>query len=202
MTERPILFSAPMVRAILAGRKTVTRRVIKPQPKHTDGHNPWTTLKYYEEGHVAIECGPDYPDDAADERHCPYGAPGDQLWLRETWAVSNHYDSVKPSAVHDGAKVAYAASGGCNGLRLRPSIFMPRWASRITLAVTAVSVERVQDINDAEAEMEGVDRPLDGMAWCSSFARLWDAINGKRAPWESNPWVWVVRFKVTGGEES
>ena len=209
MTERPILFSAEMVRAILEGQKTQTRRKMKPakakRPKR------WLI------------------DDAAvNGLVCPYGQPGDMLWVRETWA---HYQTVNHvwrsegrafDEVSDGL-AGYRADGhdsiedfrahvrlmsGCdlehviiNGDRWRPSIHMPRWASRITLRITDVRVERLQDISEDDARAEGcepvgwIDETDVGMSsYREGFTRLWNTINGVGA-WEANPWVWVIEFE-------
>lgn len=217
MRERPILFSAPMVRAILDGRKTQTRRVVKPQP--------WQPLEYDDEsGLWDLYAG----DELCGSRACPYGQPGDQLWVRETWA---HYQTVNHTRRSDGRSfnevsdglAGYRADGhdtiedfrqhvrmmsGCdleaveiNGNRWRPSIHMPRWASRITLEVTGVRVERLNAINGIDAKKEGVSIPAhlphdgaDLQHALREFRSLWDTINGPGS-WEADPWVWVVEFK-------
>jgi len=172
--ERPILFSGPMVRAILAGRKTQTRRVVKPQ------HIPAgvRTLRWENQ-------------DAAELQHsarCPYGVPGDRLWVRETWQPG-------PDDC-----VYYRADNDPNENQWKPSIHMPRWASRITLEVVSVRVERVQDIGHIGAKAEGVEicdydgRLLPWQRQIGNFQKLWDSINGKGS-WGSNPWVWVVEFR-------
>jgi hypothetical protein len=186
MKERPILFSGPMVRAILAGRKTQTRRVVADL-------NP-TLAESAASG-----------SQIANALRCPYGAPGDRLWVRETWAAQRALDKLPPQMIEAGAWVEYAAGPGGGILdrgKWRPSIFMPRWASRILLEVTAVRVERLQDISETDAEAEGVDAvsmadvPRQAtMNRRADFKQLWDSINAKRAPWASNPWVWVVEFK-------
>jgi hypothetical protein len=157
------------------------------------------------------------PDAAA---HCPYGQPGDRLWVRETWAVLHAVDHLKPREIPQGAgMVYYAATENLGGLMKRPSIFMPRWASRITLEVTRVRVERLQDITRADAIAEGVEwnkcptqqtqRSMDaqraahriGMAahyeaeidYVGGYRWLWESINGPGS-WAANPWVWVVEF--------
>jgi hypothetical protein len=208
--ERPILFSAPMVRAILDGRKTMTRRIVKPQ--HVDG------IETYEERFSfmhAPDCGGycDYACAAAGEvldghiGWTPWGSnPADRprLWVREAWQPGPE-DSVWYKATDD-------APGGCYARLWRPSIHMPRWASRITLEITAVRVERLQEIDEGDAFREGVERqnltsdtlkdvpppfnkvhPLTG-SYRDAFAALWDQINGKGS-WLANPWVWVVSFK-------
>ena len=219
MKERPILFNAPMVRAILAGTKTQTRRIVKPQPHAA--HNPqhaearaagWVWM--------AHDDRPGYSFATGDFR-CPYGQPGDRLWVRETWYFEGT-DMMRHGRTHstqDGV-VRYLADGARRTINTRweaverwmtrkpqnrPGIHMPRWASRITLEVTAVRVERLQDISEADAMSEGappshpsIDRisreygyPDFPLSW---YAQLWDHINGPGS-WEANPWVWVVSFK-------
>lgn len=233
MKERPILFSAPMVLAILEGRKTQTRRVVFKK-RTTDFHS----IEERDDGSL-------WPwretDDAQDHWYqCPYGQPGDRLWVRETW---NWFDPAELPAARIGKRApftwcqgprtiewyaAYSADGQlnhpCNGAPVlwRPSIHMPRWASRILLEVVNVRVERLRDISEADAQAEGIkalskdgctvkygipDR--DGLPgnddygwhwhnWLSSavlaYRQLWDQINGNGS-WDKNPWVWVVEFK-------
>jgi hypothetical protein len=190
--ERPILFSAPMVRAILAGQKTQTRRVVKARKDPDFGCQ-------MSPGEIA--------GDEHQERLCPYGQPGDRLWVRETWAYGTH--ALSASRDEDGPFV-YAADAilfGAQGRlcdRWRPSIHMPRWASRITLEVTGVRVERLQDISVADAIAEGVvecNQNLRGlepcMEWRYAYEDLWGQINGQGS-WDANPWVWVVSFNVRG----
>lgn len=191
MKERPILFSASMVRALLADMKTMTRRIAKPV-KHPDLGN------VYSPGALVLEQEPQHVIDRA----CPYGQPGDRLWVRETWAYGIHAMAAKSDK--DGPFV-YAADGteqGRLGDRWRPSIHMPRHASRITLQITSVRVERLQDISEADAIAEGVRNSLHlpgGRFARENFAHLWWTINGDGS-WESNPWVWVIEFKrVEGG---
>lgn len=192
MTERPILFSAPMVRAILAGTKTQTRRVMKP-----DGR--------YRLDVVA-------PADGGPSR-CPYGQPGDRLWARETWAAPHNCDHLKPSEIDSEWRFHYAATEDRGGLLWRPSIHMPRRASRITLEVTGVRVERLQDISEADAIAEGIgSRQVseNDSRWLNymdpeskaaafgdprySFWSLWENINGEGSV-ETNPWVRVIAFR-------
>lgn len=190
--SRPILFSAPMVRAILAGTKTQTRRVVKPS-KDPD-----------------FDCQMAPSEIAGDEhadRLCPHGKPGDRLWVRETWAAPHSEDGRPPHAIQcDQMRIHYAASDGRGGLLWRPSIHMPRWASRITLEITSVRVKRLQSISAADAIAEGLSQ-TEGGAWlpgpCDhpewAYHQLWNQINGAGS-WEKNPWVWVVEFKrVEGG---
>jgi hypothetical protein len=181
MKERPILMSAPMVRAILAGTKVQTRRALKqvqvrsaamPEPEWRSVH----TL-------------------------CPYGQPGDRLWVREAWSRDEE----------DGALFYRADVGtgneaddwqrniddGASGYRWKPSIHMFRWASRILLDVTAVRVERLQDISNQDSLAEGIYPTSTGLYPGSpraAYQKLWEQINGPGS-WDANPWVWVIEFK-------
>ena len=188
MKERPILFSGPMVRAILAGTKTQTRRVVKPQTAIlTDA-----TARSIGIQPPARENPPVIP--------CPYGAPGDLLWVRETHAIVPA-SAYRCSREEDGSPVPHRVSpdgeewavyragwSRSDPHRWRPSIHMPRWASRLTLRVTDVRVERLQAISEADARAEGV-------ASVAEYAALWDAINGAGS-WAANPWVWAIGFEV------
>ena len=187
----PILFSAEMVRAILADRKTQTRRVMKPQPGQLAGSDYVDGAWYAED-----EYGDSHPI------RCPYGEAGDRLWVRETWRAVE-LDSGLDGVLFRGDN--QVANSNCkHGDKWRPSIFMPRWASRITLENVGVRLERVQDISHEDATAEGVEDvdhapygfPIHSYA-VANFRVLWDQINAKRGfPWASNPWVWVVKFEV------
>lgn len=201
MTERPILFSGPMVRAILDGRKTQTRRVIEPQPpRYLHGKEPWNitaNLWGFRSEHNGVSvCH------SEDTIRCPYGQPRDLLWVREKWclAAPNTWDAPKrinPNRADEAAY--YAAEWTRCEPRWRPSIHMPKWAARLWLRVTDVRVEQLRSIPVEDINAEGV-MPFDfddGTAdpW-GAFARLWDSINEKRGfPWSSDPWVWVVEFE-------
>ena len=174
MKERPILFSAPMVRAILDGTKTMTRRIIKPQPTH---FNPAGTPR-----RVVPNGGP------SESICCPYGQPGDRLWVRETWMDCRNIDGAISDSMYR-ATFGNTPEGG----QWRPSIHMPRWASRILLEITDVRVERAQDISEADAISEGVQHstlndPRVEYRW------LWESINGPDS-WAATPWVWVIEFR-------
>lgn len=223
MNNRPILFSAPMVLALLDGTKTQTRRVAT----HT-------------------VCGvrvPRFATEAAPELStCPYGVPGDRLWVRETWSAQVEWpESLNGPRIHWWHKVPAGFRGEKNALRTyysadrgiydvmvdddtgcvidlvrhrshgeaprwQPSIHMPRWASRISLKITDVRVERLQDISEADARAEGCPfghagnqyDPPAADPWQgygrASFSLLWEKINGAGS-WDANPWVWVVSFK-------
>jgi hypothetical protein len=218
MKERPIIFSGPMVRAILEGRKTQTRRVVMPQPvMHADGGGWYPHGDHKKRLHYAsVEQFKRFF--ALD--FCPYGQPGDRLWVRESgW----ERPARTPRDMREGANTwepyYYDADGltvvdheqfKAWGFKRRPSIFMPRWAGRITLENVGVRVERLQDISEADARAEGItdggclncgNSELD--CGClnpkpdarDSFINLWDHINAKRAPWASNPYVWCISFK-------
>jgi hypothetical protein len=214
MTERPILFSGPMVRAILAGTKTQTRRLVRP-------------VRGYEHNNV---CRPDMAADpwavwwhGMSERvgclqTCPYGVPGDRLWCKEShWRFTGcapapsafvpapDGDPYQARCYDDYPELESLRAGAC--LVRVPSIHMPRWASRLTLEVTDVRVQRLQEISREDAVAEGLEwvSPTFGVqgiaaSWNAdpreSIRALWDEINGKRAPWSSDPWVWAVSFSV------
>ncbi len=202
--ERPVLFNTAMVRAVLDGSKTQTRRVIKPQPKGASyGHEQDYSRFIWE--------GQGYPLVLP----CPYGRPGDRLWAREAFAIEardpGEYSTLVWRADREAAHTDqtqlmrphyFLESSWEPDDRWRPSIHMPRWASRITLEVTDVRVERVQDISDLDVLAEGVrdngsyDRSgLTKGAGDRVFRPLWDSINAKRGfGWNTNPWVWVVEF--------
>ena len=210
MKERPILYSAPMVRAILAGKKTMTRRVIKPQPIWVaDPHVPFRTNDADPDGIIP----------------CPYGKPEDRLWVREAFRFAASLDRHSPKNVGikcldagyktPWAPTQYEADGARKGSwdgfntppvittpgKLRPSMFMPRWASRITLEITGVRVERLNDISEEDARAEGCSGGHDSIPDYpysatpnEHFLWIWESINGAGS-WNSNPWVWVVEFK-------
>lgn len=183
MKKRPILFSGPMVRAILPGTKTQTRRVIKPQPD--------------EDGLSKVIDGPWQDTDGRPYR-CPYGVPGDRLWVRETWAVQHEYDAAAPSEIGASARWHYAATEDLGGLRKRPSIFLPRRGSRILLEITDLRVERLQAISGPDCWAEGIEAAGWGCERYGSvvecYRDLWEKINGAGS-WYANPWVWVVLFR-------
>lgn len=209
MKERPILFSGPMVRAILAGEKTQTRRVCKKA--HFPG-DVWAdaVCPARETGWIAWE-GAVQPGEALaaftqkqyrEGFPCPYGQPGDRLWVRETFLCAGHdaqgrFVGAYRADEEDAQKAGDAANPKCryDTATWRPSIFMPRALSRITLEVVRVRVERVQDISDEDALAEGLTfthySPIkQGFHW------LWDDINEARGyGWAVNPWVWVIEFK-------
>lgn len=242
MAERPILFNASMVRAIMTGTKTQTRRIAKPI-RHPDFGNVYTP------GALILEHEPQH----VIERACPYGQPGDRLWIREAWRIGawneedqqiavdyidgpdkswrqvpltpegqelfdrlwmQSSDECRSNGVRPDIDGNYRWAPGESPLRWRPSIHMPLWASRITLEITGVRVERLQDISESDAVAEGVFRKVGATSYGDAvetvtggqliyadpsqareeFRRLWEHINGPES-WAANPWVWVLDFK-------
>ncbi|WP_305821361.1 hypothetical protein [Massilia brevitalea] len=252
MKERPILFSAPMVRALLDGSKMQTRRVVKLP--HANPLGQWEPTTWGGANGGRTEAGATVPEQGAiwhtrtgDTLTCPYGQPGDRLWVRETWGViSNAWDDDgnlidwipdRPATAitempfgqgYYSGHVIYAADGGYEWAgdddgggeprsAWKPSIHMPRAASRILLEVVSVRVERLQDCSKKDAIAEGIHRyehfwrdaeyPLEDVAYepmkgwptryscpVQAYQALWESINGAGS-WDANPWVWVVEFK-------
>lgn len=218
MKERPILFNAEMVRAILDGRKTQTRRVIKPQPDSDP--EGWLSGPFevgWSETTVVDKWGEEQPSgkptygmwecDGEWSIRCPYGGPGDRLWVRETW---QRVADVRPAGrgweSNGEFVVVYRATEPKEANTWESPTHMPRALSRILLEITGVRVERVQDISEADALAEGVT--LRGTTrWHgqaeSAFAALWDRINAKREyGWTANPWVWVIEFRKVAPEDA
>jgi len=206
LKERPILFSAPMVRAILDGRKTVTRRPVKglktkfPVVAAADG-TPLRTGACWDIGGPIL--------------HCPFGKPGERLWVRETWYCDHDEvmrgpylkpDDLDVSEARDDGTLVYAADGltpyEAEQPVWKPSIHMPRWACRILLEITDVRVERLQDISRADIRAEGLQCPSELASddvspnyrdwYPAAWKELWNSTGGD---WDANPWVWVVEFK-------
>jgi hypothetical protein len=189
MKERGIIMQGESVLGILEGRKSQTRRVIKPQPTIiTDQDHFRNYLQIHGRG-VWFEGDPN--------KTCPYGQPGDRPWVRETFCDLGAGDNrIIYKASFDDLTAEMMRQSGHGTPIWKPSIFMPRWASRITLEIVNVRVERVQDISEEDAKAEGVT--------CPSFINprqayydLWDSINAERGyGWDVNPYVWVIEFKV------
>jgi len=200
MKEKPIIFSTPMVQAILAGNKTMTRRVIKPQPERKLTKYIFLGDSFFRDDDLNLDEVP-----WGNYKEAPYQV-GDHLWCKETYC---------PDADN---RPIYRADCDSSVIRWKPSIFMPKWAARIWLEVTAVRVERVQEITEEDAKAEGLSMILGNMDRPSTrwyFKNLWDSINAKRKPtkydieyqseigticpyaWASNPWVWVYSFRRT-----
>lgn len=209
MKERPILFSGEMVRAILEGRKTQTRRTIKPQPiykpEERDGGITIAASLIQPQGPQIKSQGGNKP---------PFGPNiflsmfqkfkvGERLWVRETWAAWSSFESNGPDEVEGTSKdlieqglcqahISYRADHQTTANRWRPSIFMPRWASRITLEITNVRVQRLDEISPSDAVAEGmaVDDAI------HDYRCLWDSLNKKRGlGWDTNPWIWAITFR-------
>ena len=211
MKERPIIFSAPMVRAILDGRKTQTRRVVRGQPRAHLGLQPMHGVSpdgvAFGDPALWRVVGPDYPDCDKDDRRCPYGQPGDHLWVRETFwqAECQGQGSGNPFLFYDADQdegpqliKPFPWFDKVGRWGKRPSIHMPRWASRITLEVVSVRVERLHCISQEDANAEGIVHDMEqDRVILQGFYRAWEAINGKRpgCSWNDNPWIWVVEFK-------
>lgn len=223
MKERPILFSSPMVRAILAGQKTQTRRVVKPQPDHDA-----SVCRDVDTGLYSLDILGRCHGDLV----CPYGETGDRMWVRETWQVDAPRDGTWPDVEFYGCKgaplswipsqyqtpqhVLFRSTWDGQAITWRPSIHMPRWASRLTLEVTDVRVQRVQEISEEDAKAEGAQPGCgnepdscardncrcdvtcpEAMSYRGGFRELWDSINAKRGfGWDANPWVWAITFLV------
>lgn len=232
MKDLPIIFNAHSVHAILAGIKTQTRRVLNPQPvchcdeferpfeRHELMGPEWYAPAIWDTN-GELDAGPEifgiYDTCGESGWSCPY-VPGRKLWVREAWAVDQQRNGQRPSELPDDLEVWYRAGGSRYDVpnsywqrgKWRSPIFMPRWASRLTLEVTAVKLERLQDITEADAIAEGIDQwsyGRGGNNWgggpncettrdpVTAFSWVWDAINGHKHPWASNPWVFAVTFE-------
>ena len=190
MKEHPVLFSGAMVRAILEGRKTQTRRIIKECPPapiaeilRVDRHGFIHWVDYNGKEWIG-------------GKKCPYGVAGDRLWVRETWLPfdADHVIGGKEWAYRADCGPGSEAARMDMGYRWRPSIHMPRRSSRITLEVTDVRVQRVQEISAEDIQSEGIE--LVGN-YRAHFRELWDSINSARGyGWSTNPWGWAISFKV------
>lgn len=198
MKDRPILFSAPMVRAIIDGRKTQTRRIVKfPKWMDESDYNEAILAMNRSESKMIGDRG--RCDGYRYLWKCPYGQPGDRLWVRETAFIHNPPNEREPNGT-----VYYAADIGLGGpgSRPTPSIYMPRWASRINLDIVNVRVERLQDISPKDCESEGCSGGHDSIPGYrynalpkEHYRWLWESINGPGS-WYANPFVWVVEFKM------
>jgi hypothetical protein len=223
MRDLGIIFKAPMVRAILRGAKTQTRRVVtgyRVEGPCQHGIFDWYANDQWTAAHGGRDLrggGPLRFARTSAAALCPYGVPGDRLWVRETLRVNEqgewcYADGAVVIPPHSTEQLA--TLWGPAQRNTRPSIHMPRWASRITLEVTDVRVERLQQLTTAEAMAEGIPQTggeahmlglhdlarepgheWDNRTSVENFARVWDRINGKRAPWAENPYVWVLSFK-------
>ena len=209
MTERPILFSAPMVNAILTGRKTQTRRVAKVNDRGLKA------------GFVTPNAGYAPRPIAEHAAYCPYGRTGELLWGRETWQYADWTEDGCPWVRYraDGKKRCvesdispewverltdiwaelsqdenYSIDSRAADRKWRPAIHMPRWACRLVLEIAAVRVERLQEISVHDVDAEGTPATYPSGAEVGDYRKLWESINGAGS-WDLNPWVWVVEFK-------
>lgn len=223
MKERPILFSGPMVRALLAGTKTQTRRMLKGDFMRDPSGSQ--DAKWYFRG-PRQACWDSYETLAElVAHHCRHGQPGDRLWVREAWTPDPPCDGTwgytawagcregqiagVPERFRHPAFCNYAADWLHGPINWTPSIHMPRWASRLTLEITGMRVERLQDISEADAAAEGVaTRAPDAISPASldadpsnQFRWLWESINGPGS-WAADPWVWVVEFQRINNPEA
>lgn len=212
MRERGIIFNSEMVKAILDGRKTQTRRIVAVQPES----NQFGMLRITDSTKRSDIGKCHWAESNATGTHtrsklfsCPFGQPGDRLWVRETWSAdfANYYPNDRVwYAADDDRRLDIEVVDGVRGIfspesdvhvpfRWRPSIHMPRWASRITLEITGVRVERLQNMSGEDAQSEGF--AYEGshvLGDIDEFSRVWTSIYGEES-WQANPWVWVVEFK-------
>ncbi len=197
MNEKPILFSAAMVRAILAGTKTQTRRVVKPQPFNHE-HVGMVNADYCGAPEKWLISGDVWRQSEFGGQHewfCPYGQPGDRLWVKETFMPDPYVSSNFIYRATEKEPDRYS------GHHWKPSIFCTRKASRINLEIVSVRVERLQDISEADAKSEGCEpTPKVGdspefLTAKQNYKSLWESINGPGS-WAKNPWVWVIAFKL------
>lgn len=182
--ERPILFSQPMVRAILEGRKSMTRRALNRNKQY----------------------GPFAFDDPRVARYCPYGQPGDRLYVKEALVWFMRTDGTCGMKYKADGQVVPASEAWPWQKSVLHGMWMPRWAARLFLEITDIRVERLQDISEEDAQREGWDwsnhdltKKYDPITMDTArrwFAELWDYLNGDKHPWASNPWVWVISFRV------
>nr|WP_310616968.1 hypothetical protein [Pantoea cypripedii] len=198
MRERPILLNGDMVRAVLNGSKTQTRRIMKVQPESKQ-----FGLSRVRASTKRSDIGKYYWSESNATGHhirsklfaCPFGAVGDRLWVRETWSTHSCFDDYKSSTLSPMLSLHYWADGKLDTGKKRPSIHMPRWASRITLEITGVRVERLNSISGEDARSEGF--AYEGsyvLGDIDEFYRAWTSIYGEES-WQANPWVWVIEFR-------
>ena len=218
MKETGLMFKAPLVRAILAGKKTQTRRILNPQPAENHPHDGGTKWVLERGRHTPVGSVGHLSLQDKMGRNCPMGKPGDRIYVRETWQGplmsskewEEHYFSGAddlPAHFRTPTHCQYAADGGLPPefmtmddelvSRWKPSIHMPKWASRIWLEITGVRVERLQSISDADLEREGIQEYIDkgddhDGTPRDTFRKLWETTGGD---WAANPWVWVIDFK-------
>lgn len=202
MKERPILFSGPMVRALLEGRKTQTRRVVKQELRQL-GDGDWYSFDHHGINYLVNARHTTVAAWAHLLQFCPYGKPSDRLWVREAWTTHAFLDKVPPRDLTT-RSIHYVADGQIKTGKYRQAFHMPRWASRILLDVVGVRVERLQDISEEDAIAEGLIESGSGWKYSNespwyacaigAYQGLWESINGQGS-WDENPWVWAIEFR-------
>lgn len=204
MKEYPIIFNSEMVKAILDGRKTQTRRVIKPQIEQ------WKDCYAYQvkkDNNVGYPLVMRFNDLEEMNKYCPYGKVGDRLWVREGFGLLGRALSDGKPPDNEMSVICYRATDKNvvkHCIKWRPSIHMPRWASRITLEITDVRVERLQEITAKDCVTEGCSRTIESNPHYhprDRFKDLWNSIHKKQYRWEDNPWVWVITFRRVNNEK-
>ncbi len=216
--EKPILFSTEMVQAILEGRKTQTRRVIKPQPEWKDRKGLCSQGWSWSDKNTKLSSYPEADSfSEAISLCCPYGNVGDILWVRETWQETTWMtkEDENYGFIYRASENGKDWEDNTEDWKWKPSIFMPKEACRIKLRIVNVRVERLQDISEEDAIKEGVEsfysenlgkklfkeygykNSYTGFPDIS-FKSLWDSINYDKFPWHKNPWIWVLEFERLG----
>ncbi len=199
MKERPIIFSTPMVQAIREDRKTQTRRLRGLEELNQSLDKEWKVGIVQAGLHSWWSASCDWT--WSYRLDCPYGQPGDRLWVKETWKPDHTFEDggIPRLGIKWGEGVTWKAGNPDQSDPWKPSIHMPRWASRINLEITDIRAERLQDIDDDEAEAEGFvyyGETLDEPTPREKFIQYWDSLNAKRGyRWEANPFVWCISFK-------
>jgi len=205
MKERPIIFTGDSVCAILEGTKTQTRRPVRFRKPFEDPASWGYCAPHPVRGWVFVDRAPSPAMWAAmcsvrEGLPCPYGEPGDRLWVKETWAYDPDWEG--DGVVH--YRATHRADATVQGGHWKSARYMPRWAARITLTITGLRVERLREITEADLAAEGFELPTAhdvedaGAAQRGAFMGAWERINSRRAPWSTNPWVWVVQFALAG----
>lgn len=219
MKETPIIMSGNHPRLILDELKTMTRRTwgLEGINQDPDKYKLYAAQESLQRFYTFFN----RQDEPLKFAKCPYGQVGQRLWVKETWETEQRYDDLKPSELPEDARILYLADGAVRtnlGIfypteiptwfgKIRPSLFMPRWASRITLEITSLKAERLQEITLPDIVLEGVDIPSEYRGITNPtgkfyairqlFEDLWDSLNAKRGhPWDNNDWIWVIGFRM------
>jgi hypothetical protein len=204
MKETPLMLKTPLVKATLEGRKTQTRRVMRDQPSENEKFKYYCQLKNGDWG-ALFEWKTSEGEIFHNHYKCPYGKPGDLLWVKETYTDGGNLTS--------GVGYIYKANNYpddfIKAIKWKPSLFMPKSACRLWLEIESITPERLCDISEEDAIAEGVSRdvwtengistnfePDSELDYIKGFKILWDSINGKTLPWSKNPWLWAIKYKV------